>query len=80
MSGTVELPESHETGTFMWRDDDGHRAWGVAFPDGQAAILWDIESWPAEEQLHGPHISLYATVGDVLHANGGRLTWGGWDE
>lgn len=75
----VELPDDHETGLFMWRDGDGHRAWGVAFPTGRVYLLWDLESWPPEERLLGTHVSDYANVGDVLHANGGTLEWGSWD-
>lgn len=70
----------HEVGLFMWYDGEGHRAFGCAFPSGDVAIMWDRESWPPEEQLNAEHMSIYGTVGDVLHANGGELEWGHWDE
>ena len=68
----------HERGLFTWFDDDGHRAHGVAFPDKSVAMLWDRSTWKPEERLTGEHISLYACVDDVLHANGGRLHWDVW--
>jgi hypothetical protein len=76
---TCDHAHEREVGPFMWEDEDGHRAYGVAFPDGSIAMLWDRSTWPQEERLLGEHISLYSCVGDVLQANGGRLSWGTWD-
>lgn len=69
----------HETGPFTWRGDENGRAFGVAFPDGSVVMLWDRRAWPEEDRLDNEHLSIYGSVGDVLHAFGGKLYWGEWN-
>lgn len=72
-----------ETGKFLWEDHEGHRAWGVSFPGPPGAqtvvVYWDINSWEPEETLLFDHVSIYGSIGDLLTAAGGELTWETWE-
>jgi hypothetical protein len=60
---------------------------GIDFPNSGVYVDWNIDAWPEEERLDGPHVSEYATLddaqkvaqGDVRELSANDLAEGGTD-
>lgn len=61
--------------------------WGVEFPCGRCHVDWNLDAYPPDDRLGGPHISLYESFEDVEQGTGGtvevveriEMADGGWD-
>lgn len=46
---------------------------GVDFPNAGVYVDWLNEKWPDDEQLEGPHVSDYDSIGDLEQATGNTV-------
>lgn len=46
---------------------------GVEFPNSGVYVDWNIDAWPEEERLDGPHVSDYATIDDAKKVAQGEV-------
>ena len=46
---------------------------GVEFPNSGVYVDWNIDAWPEDDRLDGPHVSEYATVADAQSVAQGEV-------
>lgn len=52
---------------------DGVLGYGVRFPSGLVYCDWRLESYPPENRLDNPHVSMYGSLDDLRQGTGGSV-------
>ena len=75
-----EADEEFSADTFkIVAEGDGHDyqsdllGIGVDFPNAGVYVDWNIDAWPDDQQLRGPHVSDYDTLEDLEQVTEGRI-------
>lgn len=63
--------EAPDDGDFQ----DDTLGWGAEFPNSGVYVDWNVDAWPDEDQLDGPHVSEYDTLEDAATVAEGEVVF-----